>query len=223
MRKGVRALVGLVACLMAYFTFEELMGSLLIVFCERHVDRAVLTFSIPSSVLMAINPLTVILFGTIFAKLRAHKGQVNGVEGAQRNASFSFLILGGAFATLFFGGILTHGTGLVPVGFVGIGFFLIAFGELFIAPTIYSFCSEVAPKEMKGVLMALVIMGFSYASLISGSLGQVVARMQEGMSSGAEIGLYTIFFAIAAGVCFAIGGGIKMIMFVRRRLRISRV
>lgn len=217
-KREVRALVGLIALLVLYFTFEELMGSLLMVFCERHVDRAVATLTIPSSVLMAINPLTVILFGALLAKFRGRKGQVSGVDGVRRNCSLAFLILGGAFAFLTGGGLLAHVTGLVPVGFVGVSFFLIAFGELFLAPPIFSYCSEVAPREMKGVLMALVIMGFSYASLISGSLGQLVARVQEISTHGEGVGIYTLFFAAAAGGCALVGGGLWILSFIKRRL-----
>ncbi len=45
--------------------------------------------------------------------------------------------------------------------------------------------------EMKGVLMALVIMGFSFAILISGSLGQLVARVQELSSQGGGLWIYS--------------------------------
>lgn len=216
-QRGVRVLVGMVFLLMVYFVFEELTGSLLMVFCERHVDRAVWAHVIPSSVLVGINPLTIILFGTLLSRLRARKG-----GKTFHSASFAFLLLGGGFLALVIGGLIPSVADQVPVGFVALSFLLIAVGELFIAPTVYSFCSQVSPKEMQGVLMALVIMGFSYASLLSGSLGQLVVYFQDRVDSTGGVALYTIFFALAASVCFAVSGGVRLILWVRARIRLRR-
>lgn len=219
-QRGVRLLMGLVVLVVIYFMFEELTGSLLIVFCERHVDRLVFSHVIPSSLLVAMNPLTIVVFGLLLAKVRKGKEGVDAMERAKRSASLAIILLGCAFMSLCVGGVFPSTSGEVSIGFVVLGFLLIASGELFIVPVVYSFCTQVAPKKMEGALMALVIMGFAYAGLLSGTLSKVFSHFHEKGGSGGELALYTQFFALAAGLCIAVGGSMRLFSYIQERIRL---
>lgn len=170
----ILSLCGFICLYMGFFVIEDLMGSLLMVFCENKVDRLVGGIEIPSSSLVAMNPLTIIIIGPLLAMMMRRFKTNQQAESVVRMNSFAFMFLGLAFGILYLGTQNIDSAGLVPILYVVICFALIAIGELFIAPTLYSYCSAIAPLALKGQMMGLVVLGRSYASLLSGMLGKAV-------------------------------------------------
>lgn len=158
------------------------------IFCENNVNRSIGGVEIPSSALVAMNPLTVIIFGTFLSTFQ--RGFRAGNHILKMN-SLAFFLLGIAFAVLC-SGVYLFNAELVPMPFVLICFALIAIGELFIAPSLYSFCSLIAPLRLKGQLMSLVIFGRAMASFLSGILGKAIVS-----SSHAETYVFGITAAVA--------------------------
>ena len=190
-KKAIYILLGMISLLMIYFAFEELMGSLLMVFSDTYVLKTIFAFHVPTSVLLVMNPLTVILMGPLMAKMSSHPS---------KKLPFAFLSLTAAFAILYLGTL----QGEVPSFFLLGSFFFIALGELFIAPTIYAHCSGFAPAQLKGIMMSLVTMGFAYGSLVSGTLSQKIAPR--------TLAEYGDFFLSAAAIAL----GIVLIFFFRK-------
>lgn len=174
-------LMALLALLVLFFTCEELMGSQLIVFSENQIDRLLLGWEIPSSALTAVNPLVIIAAGPLLSHLLQKKGMKLNVR-----VGIAFLCLGSAFMLLYQAAALQNGTAVEMI----LCFSAIALGELFIAPGIYAYCAEISPRQHKGLMMGLVTLAFSLASLLSGQLAQV--------SSGLGIeGVALIFLSVA--------------------------
>jgi POT family proton-dependent oligopeptide transporter len=159
-REAMNLLGTLLVLLIAYFMVEELMGSYLIVYAENSINLTLFKWTIPPSVLIAINPLVIITAGPLLARMKTP---------IFKRLQISFLLLSLAFAVL-------YGATYFPepsVIYLFIAFSFIALGEIFLAPAIFSFCSEVAPKERMGLSMGLVTFSFSLASLLSGQIGQL--------------------------------------------------
>jgi POT family proton-dependent oligopeptide transporter len=146
--------------LISYFTAEELWGSLLMVFSEMHIARTVFGIEIPSAVIAAINPLTIILVGPFLGKFRS---------SLLVRLSLAFLCLSAAFFILYVASILSSPSILYLV--FGLG--SIALGELFIAPSVMSFASKAAPKERSGMMMGATTLAFSMGSLLSGEVTKI--------------------------------------------------
>jgi POT family proton-dependent oligopeptide transporter len=161
-QKELLSVIGMLALLIAYFSVEELMGSLLMVFLENHVDRNIGSVEISSSILIAINPLVVMTVGPLLARVG-----ISLKTKTRLAISFAFLSL--AFLALYLAALIE----LSSLLYVVIGFASIALGELFLAPTVFSFCSRVAPKGKSGLMMGLVTLAFSLASLLSGKASQL--------------------------------------------------
>lgn len=213
LRRSIMALLGCVVLLMLFFSFEELMGSLLVVFSERYVNRSLLGISLPSSVLIGINPLTIILFGWILSRKKRAASQPLSQSMAR-----AFLLSALAFALLFAG--TQTAQGLVSIAYVALSFLLIAAGELFLAPPIFAHATRIAPEELKGILMAIVVMGFSYASLLSGLMGQTFTLFQSWTrTSFTEMGQYGLFFGTISAICLLIGSGLALAGRIRKLFR----
>lgn len=157
---SIGAVAGSLLLLIGYFSAEELMGSLLMVFSENHINRLFFGFEIPSSVVTAINPLVIILLGPFLAKIRVSMGL---------KLFFAFFCLGSAFLILFVAALMPGASILYLI----CGFATIAIGELFLAPTIFSFCAKVAPTSAAGMMMGVVTLAYSIGSLLSGKISQL--------------------------------------------------
>lgn len=211
LKRAVFGLLGFTGLLMLYFAFEELMGSVLVVFCERYVERHFFGVAVPSSVLLATNPLAVIILGALLARWKSKSREGDSSRMLLKSLSFGFFCLGSAFALLLTGALIARATGMAPVSAVISSFAVIALGELFVAPPLFAHCSRIAPKEMQGLLMSIVVTAFSYASLLSGTMGQLFARIQEiHTQSNVHMTEYAMFFALIAVVAIGIGGSLSL-------------
>lgn len=191
-KRTIYLLLGNIALLMLYFVFEELMCSLLMVFADTYVLKTVFTLQVPPSVLIVMNPLTIILLGPLIAKTNL---------SASKKIPLAFCCLSVAFALLYTG---TLQSAVSPL-FLLSSFLAIALGELLLAPTIYAHCSRFAPPHLKGIMMSFVTMGFAYGSLISGTLSQKVALH--------TLAAYGDFFLASTAVVSIVA----LLLFLRKR------
>ncbi len=199
MQRGVFAFFGMLALFILFFTFEELMGSLLLLYCERFVDRTVGNVRIPSAVILSINPLTVIVVGAWMAKAQS---VVHCGRGPLKSMALSLALLGGSFVLLAAGAV--WGT---SIWLVALSFSIIAAAELLMAPVVFAHAAKIAPSSMKGGLMSLVVMGFSTASYLSGSLGQLFTFFREKNMQISDSQFYALFFFSSALVIIFVAMG----------------
>ncbi len=152
MVRKYKKVIGPLIALVLFFAVEEQMGSSLLLFAERNVSS-----QLPMPILMATNPVVVLLFGTVVAKI---KGRARLV--------LPFALVGLVFALL--GGALFLNLVVTTMGMIAV-FAVISFSELLIGPYVYSSVAEVSTK---GTVMGLVPLGFSLASLMGGGIAKGV-------------------------------------------------
>lgn len=160
-KKNFLTFMGLLALLIVYFTAEQLLGSIIMVYSQNHVERILFGFEIPASVLSAINPLTIILIGPSLAIF------VNRNFLSPLFSSFiSYFCLTLAFALLY----INSSENYHSIYILMASFALIALGELFLVPSLYAYCSEIASEHLKGLTMSCVMLSFAIANLMSGKV-----------------------------------------------------
>jgi POT family proton-dependent oligopeptide transporter len=159
-RASALLVTGSLGLLVFYFTAEELWGSLLMIFSETHINRTLLGVEIPSAVVAAINPFTIILLGPLVAKL-----------DVPRIVKFAiaFVFLSLAFFILYVASLVLHPSILYLI----FGLSFIAMGELFLAPNVYSLASKEAPQECGGMMMGATTLAFSMGTLLSGEVAKI--------------------------------------------------
>ncbi len=191
----LRMLLGHLIFFMAFFVIEDLMGSYFMILCEQSVDRHFIGFTIPSSSLIAINPLVIIFLGSFMAFFQNPKKLTSGDIYKKASAAFLFLAL--ALASLWMGSKMVNPLGLIPLFYVVFSFVLIAIGELFMAPPLYAFCTSSSPSILKGQCMSLVIFSRALASFLSGLVGKEILS-----SSGREESVFALGAILALGFSF---------------------
>jgi POT family proton-dependent oligopeptide transporter len=163
-RKMINFYFVCLAALVGFFSMQEQIGSSLIMFAERMVSKTIWGIEVPSTLLMSINPLVIILLGAVVSVVCASLGSTRLPVGFLLGAiSFGFL----AFFVKF--------SGELSYGLVAAAVILLSVAELMIGPYVYSFSSQVAAKGNPGTVMGMLPIGFSCASLLGGALSNIVA------------------------------------------------
>jgi len=151
-----KPLLACIALLALFYGCEEQLGSTMVLFGERHVDRGI----IPAASLVMLNPLTILLGGPFIKRV---------LLAPRIKLFIGFLLLASAFCLL---GVATQQ--VVPLVYVVAAIVLISLGELFVGPTILVAASRIAPTGKSGVVMGAVSLGFSAANIFSGLLSQMM-------------------------------------------------
>lgn len=187
--------------LVLYYGCEEQLGSSLVLFSERHVDRSSCFGVIPAASLVTCNPLTILAIGPLFSGLLRKLPM-----RALTKIGISFGMLGLAFCILYIGSAMTPQDQNVPLAFAISSIVLISLGELLIGPTVFATASEVAPKAYTGLIMGAVSLGYSLANLFSGLLSQMMTVTESANS----LEVYTKGFGTIAAGAFAL----SLILFI---------
>lgn len=184
-----------------FYGFEEQVGTTLILFAERFGSGFLLDFEVPAATLTSVNPIVVLLLGPLvavgFEKYEAYIKK--GINVFSKIAVACFL-QASAFAILKLYDI--GGINQVPSSIIAASFGIIAFSELFIGPALNSFCSERAPKDMKGVMMGVVMLGYAFANIMNGELSKMMAidESRGGIEIYMEGFTHITFWCVVLGI-----------------------
>ena len=165
-----------------FFAVEDLLGSTFMLFSERHATNKILGLSIPATVLISLNPLTILLLGSFFHRI--YKRFMKG--GFSRQIVIAFLMAATSFAGLAVACLWTTND-QVPVPMVMTSIVILSLAELLIGPAVYSYCSEISPEGHQGAVMGLVHLGFSLANFLGGLISQFMAIPEEALSESLNI------------------------------------
>lgn len=190
------------AALAIFFAAEDQTASALLVFSERYATGTIAGIDIPAATLLGLNPFVIIIGGAIVSKMNL---------GAPLKLVVSGLLLASAmFALLTLACHLPDKDGLVPLSVVAGAVAVISMGEVLLAPAIFSYFSEAAPKGWAGTTMGLLPLGFSLGNALSGILSKSMAvaegaSLVEGREGYGEGFLYLSLLLVAtAAILFIV-------------------
>lgn len=144
-----------------FFALEMQIGSLLALFTERNVDNAIFGISIPSTVSQAMNPLSIILFGSLANRL----WQKIGDKGNYIRFGSGLGLMALSFLALYVGCLNATDQGLVHYVYLILSAFAMGIGELCIAPLMLSLCSLLAPQKLKGFFMGTLLLSMAFSNM----------------------------------------------------------
>lgn len=174
-KKNILLILLATILLSLFYACEELIGSSIILFAERFVDRNAFGINIPSTTLNSVNPITIIILGFVLSRYLIGSKECRNayILDSFRFISYAFLIMSLGFILLLFSNLIS---------LVG-AFVLIATAELFIGPVVYALCTRLAPHNIRGQSMGIVMLGYSLAGLMSGYLGKYLMASDDSVSS----------------------------------------
>jgi POT family proton-dependent oligopeptide transporter len=175
--QGIKRLGLYLLFLVLFYMCEEQLGSSLVLFGERHVDRTTLFGTIPAASLITFNPLTILLVGPFVSKIPLKE---------MTKIALSFLLLAASFLILYLATYWEQ----VPLFYAVCSIVLLSCGELLLGPTVLAAVADAVPKSCSGVAMGMVALGYSLANAASGFLSQV-------MSNSCFLAISTVAFCLA--------------------------
>lgn len=169
-RKNLLMLLILLFFFLFFFAFEMQLGSLINLFAKRNVVDEVFGITIPPSLSQAINPFSILVFGTIMSTYMKF-------DKKYRTAVFAFGIFTTAicFLILYIGCVNADINGKVNYVYLLIAISFMGLGELLIAPFIQEQASILAPKHLKGLIMGMVMLAVAFSNLA----GIIIAKFMS--------------------------------------------
>ncbi len=186
-RKNIVCIMGYVALFTIFCAFFEQAGSSLMLFFDKAVDRQVMGFQLPSSTLLSLSPIFILLWGPMFIlfskKVLERKAPIRGLV----KIGGGFLCIGLSFIILALG--CTQATVLVsPLWVVG-AIFIQTMGELWVVPIVFSRISQLSPPHFEGLMMSFTMMAIAYGHYVGGYLAQFSLH-----EAGTSLHHYEMFF-----------------------------
>ena len=146
---------------------------------KRNVDPSILSFEVPVTFIQAVDPLTIVLFGPVFALLwqfMSKRGRhLSGV--AKTLTGFGIIVLAYLYLALLCG--TADKNHLIPVLPFVLGLSLMATSDILIYPNVLTFCSRFAPKGLTGVVMGFIVFGMSLSKVIGTYLARLASVESE--------------------------------------------
>jgi len=185
-----------------FWAFFEQAGSSLTLFADRNVDLHLFGWAIPASLTQSINPLFIILFAPLFAKMWINLQN----KGRQPSIPVKF-VLGIAQVGLGFG-ILVFGAFFAKDGITGMVWLVLAYylhttGELCISPVGLSAVTKLAPAKAVGTVMGAWFLSISFAHHLAGMIAKLADTQNvEGVGEVAPIYSLPIYTGVFLNICW---------------------
>ena len=192
-----------------FWALFEQAGSSLSLLTARLVDRTIMGWSVPTPVFQALNAGYIFLFAPLIAWLWIWLARRNLNPSTPVKFAFGVALAGLGFLSLVAGMKGSGTTGLTPVLFIFLIYWIHTMGELLVSPVGLSVVTKLAPASVVGMTMGA---WFLYSGL-SNYLAGVIARTTGAETIGGQmtdiaaakagyIAVYSQVGYIALGIAF---------------------
>ena len=213
-RKDILTIVLYILLFTLFCTLYEQSATSLMLFCEKTVDREVMGTVIPSSALLSLDPLFVLVCGPILLTLSGkYFKKVKPVSGFVK-IGCGFLCVAASFG-IFALSVWKNNDAPVSLSWI-IGAMLIqTLGELWIAPISFAKISQYAPPRFKSVLMSFWSMAIAYGHYLAGLVAQFSLKDATSLPIDNPFEQYHIFFTCLALLALCIGLALLLVQGVK--------
>jgi len=183
-----------------FWAFYEQMGTSLAIFADRYVDRRVLGYAVPASMLQSLPAAFVLVLAPLLSSLwlaLARRGREPSTASKFAVATL-FLALG--FLVLALGIHLADANTRISIGWVVLNFLLLVVGELCLAPMSQSMVTKLAPRPIMGLMVGCLLLSTSASIYIS----SLIAQFTAGSGSTGYAALYSRLGLTALCVCLVL-------------------
>lgn len=179
--------------------FEQ-AGSSMNLFTDRHVDRHVLGWEVPTTWFQSVNPAFIIILAIPFSALWIRLGKAKRNPAAPVKFGFGLLQLAAGFVAMFIAAKQAANGGTASLVWLVLAYFLHTTGELCLSPVGLSTVTKLSPARLTGLMMGVWFLSNAFAGVLSGQIAAL---------TGAEAGYERVFEMI---VYFAGGAGVLLLL-----------
>lgn len=214
-----------------WMSFEQ-AGSSLNVFAEQKTDRTLggLFASLvrseattagprgfPASWYQSVNPLSVLVFGPVFAWLWVWLNRRQWNPSTPMKFAWGLYLLGIAFLIMVAGALEAQRGGLAGPQWLLFTYVVATWGELCLSPVGLSMVTRLAPPHRQSLMMGVWFFGMSFSNLLSGFAAAFSVKLERGELTFVYPGLPG-FFLLLAVVLFGAGLLLTLLKPLLRRM-----
>lgn len=159
-RRNLIALAIMIFFLMCFFGLEMQLGSLISLFTARNVDNEIAGIMIPASVSQAINPVSIVLLGSLLGTYMKFDRKYSTLM-----LGLGLIMLVICFVVLYIGCVNADHNGKIGYLYLVIAISFMSLGELCIAPLVQSQATILAPKNLRGFIMGILMLSLAFSNL----------------------------------------------------------
>jgi len=185
---------------MLFWASFEQAGSSMNIFTDRHVDRHVFGWEVPTTWFQAVNPAFIILLAIPFSTLWVRLGRAGRNPSSPVKFGFGLLQLALGFIAMVVAASRASDNGSSHLFWLVLAYFLHTTGELCLSPVGLSTVTKLSPVRLVGLMMGMWFLSSAFAGVLSGQIAAL---------TGAEAGYQRVFQMI---VYFAGGAGILLLL-----------
>lgn len=197
-KKNLICLMIFILSMMVFFVFENQFNCLLVMFLERNVDKVVFGKIVPSVVGQAINPIAIVILGSVIAGINIKRMPLLKVFIGMLMISLSFycLYLGCYFANDY----------KIAYLYCVAAIAMQSIGELSVWPFVQAHISILSPKNLIGFMMGFLMFTLSFSNIFVLYLNDWsgISNLALQMSAADSLKLYQKAFSLIALLNLAI-------------------
>lgn len=177
----------------------------LTLFTENNVRRQISWGIIPTMMFLALSPLFIILLGPAFAKLWLWLDSKNLNLSIPAKFSLGTIFMGAGFLIIPLAILLQSTAGQIHFGWIILSYFLQSVGELLISPVGLSMMTNLAPKNIVGLMIGTWYFAMAIANILGGLISAATVA-----SSKMALFSYMQTFEVFGGGAILVGMGIML-------------
>ncbi|MGV8947880.1 MAG: peptide MFS transporter [Candidatus Paracaedibacter sp.] len=203
-RKDVLRIIAYILLFAISAALLEQAGTSLILFYKEAVNRQVMGTVIPSSTLLSLDPLFILLCAPVLLFLSSrYLEKTTPLNGFVKVGS-GFLCVAASFGLLAYSTFQGNGKAIPLIWIVG-AIFIQIIGELWIAPVSFSKISQYAPSRYKSILMSFWTMAIAYGHYFGGLIAQFSLSSSSPLTYDNSFERYRAFFFHLALLAMCVG------------------
>lgn len=207
-RERILAAMFLIGLQPLFWALFEQAGSSLNVFTDRHVDRVLFGWTVPSGMFQSINSIYIIILAPVFAWLWTSLARRGLEPSTPAKFGLGLIQLGGGFLVLVAGAAATGTGNMTPVLFIFLIYLLHTMGELCLSPVGLSAMTKLAPASMLSLLMGTWFLSSAAGNFIAG----LIASATGGGGAGGLTDAAPVLSVYGKIGWVAIGAGVAVIL-----------
>jgi len=203
-----------------WLAFEQ-AGSSMNFFASERTDRLVLGYSVPAAWFQSINPLVIIVFAPVFARLWGYLARKQLEPSTPVKMAMALCLLGLGFVFMVFAARASDGGVKVSPLWLIAAYTCHTFGELCLSPVGLSMVTKLAPVRIASLLMGSWFLSSAIAHKIGGTIAASVERIERGevfklLGGQADFFLIFVVTSVVGGLLlFAMSPIVKKLMHGR--------
>ena len=189
--------------IIAFWAAFEQAGGLMNIYTNDKVNRMFLGWQIPTSWFQSLNPLFIIIFGTIVASFWFNRQKLGKEASTLFKMAVGIMIMGTGFLLMSGASLQATSAGQAGMYWIIAAYLLHTIGELCASPTALSFITKLAPAKYGSLMMGSYFAATGIGNKVAGLLG-------ESASHAGELQIFTGIFIFTAIF------GILLLVFLKK-------